>query len=267
MPVYRLLRQEKGGGMLNRFISCLFLLWLAITMPFFFAAALVIRVVTGPFDPRLQCLHLFTCFWSTFYCWTMPAWNFIVSGREKIDPDATYVVISNHQSQLDIPAVFHLFFHFKWVSKTEIFKIPFMGWNMRLNGYIPLRRGDRESILEMLDLCRKSLRKQSSVFIFPEGTRSVTGILRPFKPGAFQLAHELGLPILPIAIDGTRKALPKYSLNFHGRHPMKVQVLDPVPYEAFRNMGVEETAEMFRDRIGAFVSDHVKETTPLAKSA
>lgn len=242
---------------LNKLVSILFLLSIGFFGIFFILGALFIWIFTRPFDPKLRVLHLYSCFWSTFHYWTVPMWKFVVTGKENIDKKTTYVVVSNHQSQLDILAIYRIFFHFKWVSKIEVFRLPFLGWNMRLNRYIPLKRGDKESIRIMLEKCRKTLQNGSSICMFAEGTRSETGILRPFKPGAFQLAHELKLPILPIAIDGTRSVLPKYSLQLHSKTPMKVQVLPPIPYEVFKDMSVQETADYVRDRIGAHVSTHV----------
>lgn len=252
---------------LNKLVSILFLASVLIAGFFFYIGALAIRFVTKPFDPNLRALHMYTCFWSSFHYWSMPTWKFVVTGKENIDKKATYVAVSNHQSQLDILAIFRIFFHFKWVSKIEVFKLPFIGWNMRLNEYIPLKRGDKESVLVMLEKCRKMLEKGSTICMFPEGTRSETGVLRPFKPGAFQLAHELKLPILPIAIDGTRAVLPKYSLQLHSKTPMKVQVLPPVPYEVFKDMSVEETAAYFRNMIGSRVSTHVAARTQKGQKA
>ena len=199
--------------MFNRIISIGFLVFIAISCMFLFVCALAIWAITVLFDKRLVILHYFSCFWASIYLWIMPAWSVFIEGRNKIQRK-TYVVVSNHQSLLDILVAFRIFFPFKWVSKAEIFKIPFIGWNMTLNRYIKLIRGDKESIRLMLQDCNKTLAGGSSVFIFPEGTRSETGRLRPFKPGAFFLAKENKLPILPIVINGTREALPKYSLNF-----------------------------------------------------
>lgn len=243
---------------LNKLVSILFVLSIGFFGFFFLIGALVIWLITRPFDKNLKVLHIYSCFWSTFHYWTVPMWKFVVTGKENIDKKATYVVVSNHQSQLDILAIYRIFFHFKWVSKIEVFRLPFLGWNMRLNNYIPLKRGDKESIRAMLEKCREALEEGSSICMFPEGTRSETGILRPFKPGAFQLAHELKLPILPIAIDGTIDVLPKYSLQLKSRTPMKVQVLPPIPYEFFKDMGVEETAAYVRKIIGAHVSAHIE---------
>jgi len=213
-----------------------------------FAGALIVWMLTFLFDKRLIILHYFTSFWGSIYLWAMPAWSVSIEGREHIGKK-TYIVVSNHQSLLDILVAFRIFFPFKWVSKAEIFKIPFVGWNMTLNRYIKLVRGDSKSIRNMLEDCNKALAGGSSVYLFPEGTRSATGIVKPFKPGAFILAHDNKLPILPIAIDGTKDALPKYSLNFHGIHRIKVKILEEIPYTSFGTMTVDETAVMVRARI------------------
>jgi 1-acyl-sn-glycerol-3-phosphate acyltransferase len=240
--------------MLNRFIAALILLYIAATSIFLFAAALVIWLLTRWFDRRLVILHQFTSFWACLYLWTMPAWRVTLRGREKIHKDRVYVIVSNHQSQLDILVAFRLFFPFKWVSKIEVFRLPFIGWNMYLNRYIPLKRGDKESIARMLARCEAALAQGNSIYMFPEGTRSIDTRLRPFKPGAFLLAHKLRLPILAVAINGTRKALPKNSLNFHGRQELSIEVLGEIPYAEFEEMSVEETAAMVRARIAAHVA-------------
>ena len=239
--------------MTNRIIALFFLAFMGISSAVFFILAVLIRICTAPFDKRLVLLHMFTSFWACLYLWTMPAWSVSAAGREKIRKDATYIVVSNHQSGLDILVAFRLFFPFKWVSKAEMFRVPFIGWNMSLNGYIKLNRRERESRRKTLALCEKVLARGSSVYFFPEGTRSETGRLKPFKPGAFILAHQMRLPILAIAINGTRHALPKASLNFHGRHHIRIEVIEEIPYADFADLSVEETAEMVRQKIAANV--------------
>src|SRR5206468_2056945 len=103
------------------------------------------RAVTAPFDRLGALLHRFTCFLASLYTWLNPAWRVRVEGRERIRPDAAYVMVANHQSLLDILVLFRLFVHFKWVSKIENFRVPFIGWNMALTRYIKLRRGSRAS--------------------------------------------------------------------------------------------------------------------------
>jgi 1-acyl-sn-glycerol-3-phosphate acyltransferase len=239
--------------MRNRFFAILILVYIAISSIFLFAIALIIWILTRWFDRRLVALHQFTSMWACLYLWTMPAWRVTLRGREKIRKDGVYVIVSNHQSHLDILVAFRLFFPFKWVSKIEVFRLPFIGWNMYLNNYIPLRRGDKESIARMLARCEAALAQGNSIYMFPEGTRSTGTRLRPFKPGAFLLAHKMKRPILAVAINGTRKALPKYSLNFHGRQELGIEVVGEIPYAEFKDKSVEETAAMVRARIAAHV--------------
>jgi len=238
---------------MNRIIAWLFLAYMGLSSAVFFVVALILWACTRPFDKRLVWLHMFTSFWACLYLWTMPAWSVRAIGREKIREKTAYVVVSNHQSALDILVAFRLFFPFKWVSKAEMFRVPFIGWNMYLNGYIRLLRGERESSRQALADSEKALAKGSSVFFFPEGTRSKTGHLKPFKPGAFIVAHRMKAPILTIAINGSKEALPKASLNFHGSHPIRIEVLEEIPYADFAHLSVEETAEMVRQRIAAHV--------------
>ncbi len=236
--------------MINKTFSYLFILSIGLTSVFFFAGALSIWFVTVLFDKNLVVLHLYSSFWAYFYVWSMPVWSVNISGREKLDWKKQYMIVSNHQSQLDILVAFGLFFPFKWVSKKEVFKLPFIGWNMYLNRYIGLKRGDKESIRIMMAECESQIEKGCSIYFFPEGTRSQTGVLRPFKPGAFILAKRKGLPILPIAIDGTMKALPKYSLVLNKNHKISVTVLDEIPVSEVESMEPEEMAARVRDIIG-----------------
>src|SRR5438874_1504062 len=171
--------------MLRRALSLVFWLFLVASSIVLFPVAVLIWAVSAPFDRRLVLLHRFTCFWASLYTWLNPAWRVEVYGREKIRPDAAYVIVANHQSLLDILVLFRLFVHFKWVSKIENFHVPFIGWNMSLNRYIKLRRGSRESVGAMMEACERTLAEGSSVMIFPEGTRSPDGRLQRFKPGAF----------------------------------------------------------------------------------
>ncbi len=219
--------------MIRRTLSLLFWIFLTVSSILLFPVALLVWAATVAFDRRLVVLHRFTCFWASLYTWTNPLWPVTVEGREKLRDDRASVIVVNHQSLLDILVLFRLFRHFKWVSKIENFRVPCIGWNMRLNRYIELRRGDRESVVKMLDACRETLAAGSSIMMFPEGTRSVDGRLRPFKPGAFQLALETKSPLVPVVLEGTGDALPKRGFVLQGRHPIRIRVLDEIPYESF----------------------------------
>lgn len=120
-----------------------------------------------------------------------------------------------------------------------MFRIPAIGWNMALNRYVKLYRGDPKSIAAMMRTCAAHLAAGSSIMIFPEGTRSPDGRLKAFKHGAFSLAKQAAAPILPIVIDGTARALPKHGLVLRGRHRIRIRVLEPIPPAAFAHLDVD----------------------------
>ena len=229
--------------------TTLMVTFMAITSSFLFLIASFIWLLTFLVDKRLKILHLYSSFWASIYLWVWPGLKIKIDGRDKIRKDVTYMVISNHQSHIDILAYFSVFFHFKWVSKASVFGLPFIGWNMVLNRYIKLKRGDAESIKKMLIECEKTIDRGSSVFMFPEGTRSYDGMTKPFKHGAFTLAQKKKIPILPLAISGTIDMMPKNSLAYSGNHRVFIKVLDEIPYESFKDMNPEELANMARDQI------------------
>lgn len=238
-----------------RLYSVVFWIFLVLSSILLFPVAVLIWAVTAPFDRRLVLLHRFTCFWASLYTWLNPAWRVSVHGRDKIDPDATYVMVANHLSLLDILVLFRLFVHFKWVSKIENFRVPCVGWNMTLNRYIKLRRGDKASIMQMMRACRATLAEGNSIMMFPEGTRSPSGLMRAFKPGAFQLAVESEAAILPIVLRGTSDALPKRGFVLQGRHDITVTVLDPIPHGDFAHVPAREVTA----RVRAIIAEELGE--------
>ena len=233
--------------LLRRIWSTFFWVFMTVSSLLLFPFALAIWAVTVLFDRRLVVLHQFTCFWASIYTWLNPAWPVRVEGREKIRSDTAYMMVANHQSLLDILVLFRLFKHFKWVSKIENFRVIAIGWNMRLNRYIKLRRGDKESVEQMMEACEKTLAEGSSVMMFPEGTRSADGHLRPFKHGAFTIALRTHVPILPIVVEGTAQVLPKRGYVLQGRHEIRIRVLDPIPYAKFADLSVEALTESMHD--------------------
>lgn len=228
-----------------------------------FAIALVVFAVTAPFDRRGVVLHQLTCFWASMYTWVHPSWFVSIEGREHVARRQAYVIVANHQSTLDILVLFRLFVHFKWVAKHEAFLVPFIGWNMFLNRYVRLRRGDRRSVVAMMRRAEQVLREGSSVLIFPEGTRSRDGSLQPFKHGAFTLAKRARVPILPIVIEGTGNALPRAGFVFTGRHRFRMRVLPPIASASFANTSVAELAARVRAVYETELSER-PETQPAA---
>src|SRR5215468_5990467 len=237
--------------MLARLLSLLFWIFMVVSSLLLFPIASLVWATTVLFDRKLVVLHRFTCFWASLYTWLNPVWRVHIEGRERIRPDVAYVMVANHQSLLDILVLFRLFVHYKWVSKIENFRIPCVGWNMSLNRYIKLRRGDRESVEQMMAACEATVADGSSIMMFPEGTRSHDGRLKAFKHGAFTLAQRMRAPILPIVVEGTAAALPKRGFVLQGRHAIRIRVLDAIPYPRFAQLSVDALTEHVRSIMAA----------------
>ena len=215
-----------------------------------FVCVSAVFVVTAPFDPgryaagwtfrKIAVVQVALTRW----------WRFRTGGVRVADPRRPYVAVANHESYADIFLLSHLPFEMKWLSKDTIFRIPVMGWMMRMAGDVQLRRGDRTSASDALAACCDRLAKRVSVMIFPEGTRSRGGELLPFKDGAFRLAVDTGVPILPIAIAGTRHAMAKGSFRFQ-RAEARCEVLEPVPTAGLTSSDVPA----LRDRVRTLIAD------------
>ncbi len=179
-----------------------------------------------------------------------PLWHFETEGTAPDNPRLPYVAVSNHESYADIFLISHFPWEMKWLSKDTIFKIPVMGWMMRMAGDIPILRGKKESVVSALAGCRDRLGKRTSVMIFPEGTRSKTEELLPFKDGAFKLAIEAGVPILPIAVSGTRHCMAAGTFAFR-RARAKARVLAPISTTGMTKADVASLRDHTRDVIDA----------------
>jgi len=225
---------------------CLWAFFL-VTSVVMFCAAFLVWLVSRWFDRRLVGLHLLSSFWGSFYIWFNPLWRVRIKGRGKIPWRRGCVIVSNHQSMLDILVLYHLFAPYKWVSKRENFSIPIIGWLMRLNDYLEIRRGGKHSYAKLMEKARHFLGMGISILIFPEGTRYPGGHLGPFKEGAFRMAMDNRVDIIPIVLDGTARALPKKGAILTGFTRIKVRVLDAIPFHTFAEMDPRELKIHVRD--------------------
>ncbi|WP_396222721.1 lysophospholipid acyltransferase family protein [Gemmatimonas sp.] len=176
-------------------------------------------------------------------------WRFRTRGT-LADPRRPYVVVANHESYADVFLISCFPWEMKWLSKDTMFKIPCMGWMMQMAGDIKLVRGDRDSTINAIAQCRDRLAKRVSVMIFPEGTRSKTQEMLPFKDGAFRLAIESQAPVLPIAVAGTRNAMAKGTFRFLRAHAV-AQVLEPIDTAGMTMDDIGRLKQMARERIDA----------------
>jgi 1-acyl-sn-glycerol-3-phosphate acyltransferase len=221
---------------------------LLVLFGFFYVGA--VWLVTAPFDPgRYHAGRAFRQLAVVHGALTR-LWRFDTEGRPPEGPRRPYVVVSNHESYADIFLFCHFPWEMKWLSKHTIFKIPVMGWMMRMALDVPVHRGQRESGIAALAECRDRLARRVSVMIFAEGTRSKTDELLPFKDGAFHLAIESQVPILPIAIAGTRNCMAKHSFAFRRAHA-KARVLEPIPTEGLTRADLGTLRDRTRATIDA----------------
>jgi 1-acyl-sn-glycerol-3-phosphate acyltransferase len=185
-------------------------------------------------------------------------WNLVVTGREHLQKGKHYIVVANHQSLLDILAVCAaLSINFKFLAKRELFKVPFMGWAMASASYIPVDRGSHKSGRDAMHRISRVLRKGVSVLLFPEGTRSPDGKIHAFKMGAFKLARDNKVEILPIVIDGTGQALPKKSWLIKKKSTFIVSIGKPVSLDDFADTSMEEAKEKIRHEMAGRL-EHIR---------
>lgn len=210
----------------------------------------VVRLVTMPFDKGAYAAGWLFRKLAVVHQRLTPLWDFRTSGTLPDDMRRPYVVVSNHESFVDILLISHLPTEMKWMSKIEIMRIPLVGWMMRLARDIPLERGDAKSIVAAMNAARERLDTNVSVMIFPEGTRSASGELGEFMSGAFRLAINAQVPILPLAVHGTGDALRKHDWRL-GSARAEVRVLEPIS-----TVGMTK-ADMpaLRDRVRAVIAD------------
>lgn len=218
-----------------------------------FPISLTIWFITFLFDKKLRLLQFVANIWGSLYIWLNPFLSVEVRGRENIEPGKTYVVTPNHTSLLDIPAVHSIFMHFKWISKSSLKKIPFIGWNMVLNKTIFISRTDPKSQFEMMRKCEYNLDLGNSIMIFPEGTRFRGKELGRFRDGAFLLAKKKKIDVLPLAISYSHDSVID-GFFFKHRTKIIVQVLEPIAFDEY-----EKTREL-RDAVKNRIEETVKST-------
>ena len=209
--------------------------FVVVSVPLFSTLAMLVRVLTAPFDRRRAAVHAVSTLWGRTLIAANPLWSCRVIHRERLPQRGAAVIVANHASLLDILVLFCVRRPFRWISKDSNFRIPFLGWGMKAAGYIPVTRGDRGSVIEMMRRAEASLAIRMPVLFFPEGTRSPTDELLPFKPGAFELAHRAGVSVIPVAVHGTREALPKHGLILRSRMDAVVAILEPLDPSRFRS--------------------------------
>jgi 1-acyl-sn-glycerol-3-phosphate acyltransferase len=217
-------------------------LLIALALPF----EALLLLVTWPFDRNRTVPGRFIRLAAVAVSKTFLTWRLRLEGQ--VPEGGPFVVVANHQSMLDILLISRVPREMKWMAKESLFRIPWFGWLFVLAGDIPIRRGDSGSASEALRKAREYLARGMSVMIFPEGTRSRTGELGSFKSGAFRLAIEAQVPILPIVVTGTAAGYPKGSPWVR---PCRgtARILEPVPVASYTLDDAAKLREVVRERI------------------
>ncbi len=222
-----------------------------------FVTGVLGRALTFPFDPRRRVPQACAItFWGFFQFLTHPFWRLRVEGREHLGSGGPFLVCCNHQSLLDSLAMLRLGLQVKFISHRKVFDAPLLGTMMRLCGYVAV---DPRNPFPAADVAREIAswwERGESVCLYPEGTRSPDGQLQPFKFGGFRLAHKHGIPVLPVAIDGTHEILPKGAFALRGRlfHRIRVRILPPITPEQYGDDPME-LSRTTHDAIGAALGE------------
>ena len=198
------------------------------------------------FWKNAEFVHKVQQFWSRSFFWLM----FLpvsVDGQEHIVPGQSYVFVANHQSMFDVWLVYGwLPVIFKWLMKAELRKVPFVGTGCKAAGHIFIDRRNTKAAMESLKEVEKQLVNGVCTVIFPEGTRSLNGEVGRFKRGAFQIAWDLGLPVIPLSLDGCYEVLPK-GKPFVYRAPVHMHIGEPIDLKQFSDQN--EAIEAVRNAV------------------
>jgi 1-acyl-sn-glycerol-3-phosphate acyltransferase len=213
-------------------------------------------ILTMPFDRTRHIGHWYSQRWGRWILKFNNRWTSTVFHHERLPKNKPLVIVSNHQGMGDIMMSFCLDIHFKWISKAINFLVPCMGWFMFHAGYIPLRRGNKRSVEKCMERARWYLDRGVSVLFFPEGTRSKDGNIQAFKVGAFRLAIQAGVDILPCAISGTHDALPKDTWKFSDDYShMRIIVGNVISTKGYNEDNLDELIAKTRNTVIALKNE------------
>lgn len=214
----------------------------------------VISLVSSPFDPTGRFMMKTARVWARSLL-AIAGVKVKVEGLEKLSPGASYVFASNHLSYMDTPVILtHIPADFRFMAKDGLFKIPLLGTHLGQAGHIPVPRQDPRAAVKTMTLAADVIRTRNiSLLIFPEGGRSHDGVLKPFKDGASYIAIKAGVPVVPLAISGTREVLAMHSATFH-RGSVTLRIGDPIPTDGLTLQDRRSVTETARTGVGALLS-------------
>lgn len=166
--------------------------------------------------------------WAKLFCWL----NLVavsVKGHENVDKKQSYVFVANHQGAFDIFSIYGFLGHdFKWMMKKSLGKIPLVGYSCRRAGHIFVDNSSASGVRKTMAVAQKRLQGGASIVVFPEGARTPDGHIKPFKKGAYQLALQFHLPLVPVSVDGAYHVLPRWAILPKWGH-IRLTIHNPIP--------------------------------------
>lgn len=184
-----------------------------------------------------------------------------VEGRENIAPNTSYVFVANHQGAYDILLVCgYLGTEIRWMMKRSLEKVPFLGWGCKHAGYIFVDKGNPGQVRATYRRAEEALEDGASVMVFPEGARSHTGKMGTFKKGAFLLADELQLPVVPLTINGSYDVMPRDGSKFFiNHHRLSLTIHKPIYPESQGTENVNRLMKESREVIMSALAEEYRE--------
>jgi len=187
-----------------------------------------------------------------------------VTGLENLDPSQSYIFTPNHQSLIEVPLfVTYLGRNPAYLAKKEVFKYPLFGYGIGLMGVVPVDRSNTKAAVESARLATENLRRGKSYVVYPEGTRSPDGRLLPFKKGAFMMAIEANVPVVPVTISGATRIMPKAKVKVYPS-TVRITVHEPISTKGYTKDNVHDLVERARAKIYSALSEDETARAPEA---
>ncbi len=235
-------------------LSILYYIFTVIHTTVWCIISVIVLALTYPFDKSRRWVHEISRYMTWVFFGLPPRVRRTIDGLENIDRNKPYVIVLNHTSGVDIIAAYKIPLNFRWVSKREVFRLPFFGPMLLVHGDIPIERGNAAAAMaKVIHEGKIWLGRGASVAIFPEGTRSKDGEIHRFKAGAFSLAKEAGVEILPVVMTGTAAMFRGWRMNWTNR--IRIRVLPAVSVEEAAEMDVKGLAQEVQGRMAAALAE------------
>lgn len=235
-------------------LSILYYIFTVIHTTVWCIISVIVLALTYPFDKSRRWVHEISRYMTWVFFGLPPRVRRTIDGLENIDRSKPYVIVLNHTSGVDIIAAYKIPLNFRWVSKREVFRLPFFGPMLLVHGDIPIERGNAAAAMaKVIHEGKIWLGRGASVAIFPEGTRSKDGEIHRFKVGAFSLAKEAGVEILPVVMTGTAAMFRGWRMNWTNR--IRIRVLPAVSVEEAAEMDVKGLAQEVQGRMAAALAE------------